>query len=103
VPVINWTMMVCTLLLTFSFGSSDRLSGAYGTAVSTTMLLTTALLFNAMRDVWRWPTPLALLIGAMFLAIDLAFFGANLLKLEEGGWIPLLFGGLLFIVMTTWR
>ena len=55
VPVVNWTMMVCTLFLTFSFGSSDSLAGAYGTAVSTTMLLTTALLFNAMRDVWRWP------------------------------------------------
>ena len=54
VPVVNWVMMVCTLLLTFSFGSSDSLAGAYGTAVSTTMLLTTALLFNAMRDVWRW-------------------------------------------------
>ncbi|MFL5254839.1 MAG: potassium transporter Kup [Rhodopila sp.] len=103
VPVINWTMMACTLLLTYSFGSSDRLAGAYGTAVSTTMLLTTALLFNAMRDVWGWPTPVALLIGAVFLAIDLAFFGANLLKLHEGGWIPLLFGGLLFLIMTTWR
>ena len=56
VPVVNWIMMVCTLFLTFSFGSSDKLAGAYGTAVSTTMLLTTALLFNAMRDIWRWPT-----------------------------------------------
>ena len=56
VPVVNWAMMVCTLFLTFSFGSSDALAGAYGTAVSTTMLLTTALLFNAMRDVWRWPS-----------------------------------------------
>ncbi|PPQ27359.1 potassium transporter Kup [Rhodopila globiformis] len=103
VPVVNWTMMVCTLALAFTFGSSERLAGAYGTAVSTTMLLTTALLFNAMRDVWRWPAPLALLLSGVFLAIDLAFFGANLLKLREGGWIPLLFGGLLFLVMTTWR
>jgi KUP system potassium uptake protein len=103
VPVINWTMMACTLILTFSFGSSDRLAGAYGTAVSTTMLLTTALLFNAMRDVWRWPVPVALLVSAVFLLIDLAFFGANLLKLREGGWIPLLLGGLIFIIMTTWR
>jgi KUP system potassium uptake protein len=103
VPVMNWAMMACTLILTFSFGSSDRLAGAYGTAVSTTMLLTTVLLFNAMRDVWRWPVPLALLLGGVFLAIDLAFFGANLLKLRDGGWIPLLFGGLLFIIMTTWR
>ncbi len=63
VPVVNWTMMVCTLFLTFSFGSSDSLAGAYGTAVSTTMLLTTALLFNAMRDVWRWPLAVALLVS----------------------------------------
>ncbi len=55
VPFVNWTMMVGTLAVTAGFGSSDRLAGAYGTAVSTTMLLTTALLFNAMRDVWRWP------------------------------------------------
>ncbi len=103
VPVVNWTMMVCTLFLTVSFGSSDRLAGAYGTAVSTTMLLTTALLFNAMRDVWRWPTAVALLVSGAFLLIDLAFFGANLLKIREGGWIPLLLGVLIFLVMTTWR
>jgi KUP system potassium uptake protein len=103
VPVVNWVMMVCTLFLTFSFGSSDKLAGAYGTAVSTTMLLTTALLFNAMRDIWRWPTVVALLVSGVFLVIDLAFFGANLLKIREGGWIPLLLGGLIFLVMTTWR
>jgi KUP system potassium uptake protein len=103
VPVVNWTMMVCTLFLTFSFGSSDALAGAYGTAVSTTMLLTTALLFNAMRDIWRWPTVVTLLVSGVFLLIDLAFFGANLLKIREGGWIPLLLGVLIFLVMTTWR
>ena len=103
VPVVNWTMMVCTLFLTFSFGSSDRLAGAYGTAVSTTMLLTTALLFNAMRDVWRWPVVVAALVSLVFLLIDLAFFSANLLKIREGGWIPLLLGVLIFLLMTTWR
>jgi KUP system potassium uptake protein len=103
VGVVNWTMMVCTLFLTFGFGSSDALAGAYGTAVSTTMLLTTALLFNAMRDVWHWPTIAAAAIGSVFLLIDLAFFGANLLKIREGGWIPLLLGVLIFLTMTTWR
>ncbi len=92
VPVVNWTMMVCTLVLTFSFGSSDALAGAYGTAVSTTMLLTTALLFNAMRDIWRWPVAVGAASGGVFLLIDLAFFGANLLKIREGGWIPLAAG-----------
>jgi KUP system potassium uptake protein len=103
VPVVNWTMMVCTLFLTFSFGSSDSLAGAYGTAVSTTMLLTTALLFNAMRDVWRWSVVAASLASGVFLLVDLAFFGANLLKIREGGYIPLLLGLLIFLVMTTWR
>ncbi len=103
VPAVNWTMMVCTLFLTFGFGSSDALAGAYGTAVSTTMLLTTALLFNAMREVWRWPLMAALTVSGVFLTIDLAFFGANLLKIREGGWIPLLLGVLMFLTMTTWR
>jgi KUP system potassium uptake protein len=103
VPVVNWVMMVCTLLLTLSFRSSDALSGAYGTAVSTTMLLTTALLFNAMRDVWRWPVVLALAVSGVFLLVDLAFFGANLLKIREGGWIPLMLGLLIFVMMTTWH
>ena len=103
VPTVNWLMMAGTLFLTLSFGSSDKLAGAYGTAVSTTMLLTTALLFNTMRDVWRWPIVVALLVSGGFLLIDLAFFGANVLKIREGGWIPLLLGVLIFIVMTTWH
>jgi KUP system potassium uptake protein len=103
VPAINWIMMICTLALTFGFGSSDALSGAYGTAVSTTMLLTTALLYNAMRDVWRWPVPLAAAASGIFLVFDLAFFAANLLKIREGGWAPLTLGALVFIVMTTWH
>ena len=103
VPVVNWTMMVCTLMLTFGFGSSDKLAGAYGTAVSTTMLLTTALLFNAMRDIWRWKLGVAMAVSGLFLLVDLAFFGANLLKVREGGWIPLLLAVLIYLVMTTWR
>ena len=103
VSTVNWLMMAGTLFLTLNFGSSDKLAGAYGTAVSTTMLLTTTLLFNAMRDVWHWPTVVALLVSGLFLLVDLAFFGANLLKIREGGWIPLLLGALIFIVMNTWH
>jgi len=103
VPAINWLMMICTLALTFGFGSSDALSGAYGTAVSTTMLLTTALLYSAMRDVWRWPVLLAAAASSFFLFFDVAFFSANLLKIREGGWAPLLLGALVFIIMTTWH
>ena len=103
VPVVNWIMMVCTLILAFTFGSSDSLAGAYGTAVATTMLLTTGLLYDAMRYVWRWPAPVALLVSGGFLLVDLAFFAANLLKLREGGWIPLALAGVIFLVMTTWH
>jgi KUP system potassium uptake protein len=103
VPFVNWTMMVLTVALTVSFGSSDRLAGAYGTAVSTTMLLTTALLYNVMRDRWRWPAGLALATSGLFIAVDFAFFSANLFKIQEGGWIPLTFGTLVFIVMISWH
>ena len=103
VPFVNWTMLVLTVALTVGFGSSDRLAGAYGTAVSTTMLLTTALLYNVMRGRWRWPVGLALIVSGLFLAVDFAFFAANLFKIKDGGWIPLAFGTLVFIVMVSWH
>jgi KUP system potassium uptake protein len=103
VPFVNWVMMLGTIALTWGFGSSEKLAGAYGTAVSTTMLLTTALLYNAMRDVWRWPVVTAALVSGVFLVVDLAFFSANLLKLREGGWIPLAMGAVIFLLMRTWR
>jgi KUP system potassium uptake protein len=103
VPFVNWTMMLLTLALTIAFGSSNRLAGAYGTAVSTTMLLTTVLLYKVMRDIWRWPLPIAVLVFSVFLLVDAAFFSSNLLKIGEGGWAPLTFGALVFVVMTTWR
>jgi KUP system potassium uptake protein len=103
VPVVNWLMMVATVGITVTFASSDRLAGAYGTAVSTTMLLTTGLLLAAMRTVWKWPPLVAYGIAGLFLIVDLAFFSANLLKIVDGGWLPLTLGLLVFIVMTTWR
>ena len=103
VPFLNWAMMLGTLALAYGFGSSDKLAGAYGTAVSTTMLLTTALLFNAMRDVWHWPAVVAAGVSGVFLVVDVAFFAANLLKIGQGGWVPLVLGGLIFTLMLTWR
>jgi KUP system potassium uptake protein len=103
VPFVNWTMMCLTVALTIGFGSSDRLAGAYGAAVSTTMVLTTALLYQVMRRRWQWSRAQAVLIAGPLLAVDLAFFLANLFKIEEGGWIPLLFGALVFAIMITWH
>jgi len=103
VPVVNWLLMTATIATTIAFGSSDRLAGAYGTAVSTTMLLTTVLLYRAMRDLWRWPVVLAGTIAAVFFAVDGSFFLANLLKIADGGWLPLTFAAILFVIMITWR
>jgi KUP system potassium uptake protein len=103
VPVVNWLLMVATIAVTIGFGSSDRLAGAYGTAVSTTMLLTTVLLYRAMREVWRWPLAAAIAVAGVFIVVDMSFFLANLLKIAEGGWLPLTFAAILFVVMITWR
>jgi len=103
VPFVNWTMMALTVALAVGFGSSDRLAGAYGTAVSTTMVLTTALLFCVMRRRWGWSFYQAAAVTGLLLAVDLAFFSSNLMKMVEGGWIPLTFGALVFIIMTTWH
>ncbi len=103
VPFMNWTLMAFTILLTVVFRGSERLAGAYGTAVSTTMLLTTALLYTTMRERWHWNRLTALLVSGVFLIVDTAFFVANLLKIAAGGWIPLLFGAVMFTIMLTWR
>jgi KUP system potassium uptake protein len=103
VPFMNWLMMAGTLALTITFGSSDRLAGAYGAAVSTTMLMTTAILYRIMRTLWGWPSWAAIGVFSLFMTVDLTFFGANLLKIAEGGWIPLIVGGFIFIIMTTWH
>jgi len=103
VPVVNWLLMIATIATTIAFGSSDRLAGAYGTAVSTTMLLTTILLYRAMRDIWKWPLATAWAVAAVFVVVDSIFFLANLMKIADGGWLPLTFAALLFIVMITWR
>jgi len=103
VPVVNWLMMIATAGITVAFESSDRLAGAYGTAVSTTMLLTTCLLFTAMHRIWRWPIAVAILIAGVFLIVDIGFFSANLLKIADGGWLPLTLGVAIFFVMITWR
>jgi KUP system potassium uptake protein len=103
IPAANYLLMVCTIALVLGFRSSSGLAGAYGVAVSTTMVITTFLAFLVMRGRWNWPLPVALGITILFLVPDLAFFGANLTKIAEGGWIPLLVATLAFTAMATWR
>jgi KUP system potassium uptake protein len=103
VPAINVMMAVGTIAITVIFKSSDHLAGAYGTAVSTTMVLTTLLLWRAMHKTWGWPLWAALTVTALFLVVDLSFFAANLAKIADGGWIPLTLGAIIYGVMVTWR
>ena len=102
VPTINWLLYVAVLLLVVGFGSSVSLAAAYGIAVTGTMGATTILAYIVTRRVWRWPAWQSALVVVPLLAIDLAFFAANLLKIHHGGWFPLLLATLLYTVMTTW-
>ena len=103
VPAVNWLMMLATVGIVIGFGTSDRLAGAYGTAVATTMLLTTVLLVIAMRRVWRWPLAVVVAVGSLFFVVDGVFFAANLVKILDGGWLPLSVAAALFLVMITCR
>ena len=102
-PLINWVLMVATVALVIGFKSSDNLAAAYGVAVTMDMLITTILFFFLAKDKWKWPLPVAASIALCFLVPDASFFLANLIKIREGGWFPLLLGGLVFTLMTTWK
>ena len=103
VPVINVLMGIGTLIITITFRSSDKLAGAYGTAVSTTMVLTTLLLIRAMARIWKWPLWAVIPTAGVFLLVDLGFFTANLAKIAQGGWIPLTLGFIIYAIMVSWR
>jgi KUP system potassium uptake protein len=102
-PSVNWTLMVATILLVVGFRSSTNLAGAYGVAVSATMIITTILAYVVARDLLGWSALTAGAITAGFLFCDLAFLGANLFKIADGGWFPLLVASFVFTIMTTWR
>ena len=103
VGVVNWLLMAATIGLTLFFGSSDHLAAAYGIAVSATMLLTTALLFIAMREIWGWGLLLSGAVAGIFLCIDTGFFLANLTKVADGGYVPLILASLVYGVMLIWH
>ena len=103
VGAINWLLMIVTLGLTIGFGKSDNLAAAYGIAVSATMLMTTALLFIAMREIWRWSLTAAAVVASGFFIVDAAFLAANLAKITEGGYVPLLLAAAVYGVMLVWH
>jgi KUP system potassium uptake protein len=102
VPIVNWLLMAAVLALVIAFQNSAKLAFAFGMAVTGTIAITTILFFAIVHYRWRRPLWLAVLGAGLFLAVELAFFGANLSKLLHGAWVPLLIGIVLFTVMTTW-
>jgi len=103
VGVVNWLLMIVTVGLTLFFGKSDNLAAAYGIAVSATMLMTSALLFIAMREIWGWGLLASGAIAGAFLCVDASFFLANLVKVADGGYVPLVLASLVYAVMLIWH
>ncbi|WP_374572968.1 potassium transporter Kup [Phenylobacterium sp.] len=103
VPQVNALLMIGVIFLLYMFRNSSNLAAAYGIAVTATMVITVLLAFVVMRRQWGWSLPLAIAVAAPLLALDLVFFGANTLKIAQGGWFPLLLGASLVLVMWTWR
>jgi KUP system potassium uptake protein len=102
-PFINWSLFVAIVLAVLLFRSSSNLAAAYGIAVTLDMLITTVLTFFVIRYSWKYPLWLCIVSTGFFFLVDLAFFSSNLLKFMDGGWFPLAIGGLIFILMTTWK
>jgi KUP system potassium uptake protein len=103
IGAVNWTLMVGVVLLVIGFESSGALAAAYGVAVTGTMLMTTLLVSSVMLLLWKWPPVLAVPILLGFLFVDGLFFAANVPKIVQGGAFPVLAGGVLFLLMSTWK
>jgi KUP system potassium uptake protein len=103
IPQVNWALMLATLLMVIGFGSSTAVAAAYGIAVTLTMVITVSLLYVIETERWGWPKKWSMAMLVVFLTIDLAFFGANALKIMQGGWVTLAVALLLFTMMTTWK
>lgn len=102
-PFVNWGLFVVIVLAVVMFKTSSNLAAAYGIAVCTDMLITTVLTFFVIRYAWKLPLWLCISATSMFFIVDLAFWSSNLLKLVDGGWFPLFIGGMILILMLTWR
>jgi KUP system potassium uptake protein len=102
-PRINWLLMIAVMALVVTFKSSGNLAGAYGIAVTGDMVISTLLASFVFYEVWKWNSTKTLIFMAIFLIIDFAFFSANILKIPDGGWFPILIGSVIFVLMTTWK
>ncbi|MBK9083583.1 MAG: potassium transporter Kup [Rhizobiales bacterium] len=102
IPRVNRLLLIGVIILVFTFKSSSALASAYGIAVTASMVVDSCLAFYVVRKLWNWPVAGAAAFVAGFLVIELAFLGANLLKLVDGGWVPVLFGAAMIVTMWTW-
>jgi KUP system potassium uptake protein len=103
IPSVNWTLMLACIALVIGFGASSNLAAAYGVAVISTMTITSIMFFVVASQRWKWNPLVAVLVAGVFLTIDLAFLGANLIKVPHGGWFPLAAAAIIFLIMTTWK
>ncbi len=103
VPFVNWALFLGVIWLVLNFKSSSHLAAAYGIAVSGTMLITTVLAFYVAFKKWKWPFLPSSILFLIILLFDVSFFFPNLLKISHGGWVPLVLGGTIYILMTTWQ
>ena len=103
VPSVNWNLMLLTCTLVLGFGSSSRIAGAYGVALSALMLMTTLMFYKMSREVWGWSLPRAAFVVSLFLVMDGPFLVSNMLKIRYGGWVPLAIAAVLYTLMATWK
>ncbi|MCL4696905.1 MAG: KUP/HAK/KT family potassium transporter, partial [Burkholderiaceae bacterium] len=103
VPFVNWSLYACVVFAVVVFGSSGALAHAYGIAVTIDMTITTVMTFFVIRYAWRLPLAVGLAATGAFLVVDLTFFSANIVKVLDGGWFPLVIGSAVFTLMMTWK
>ena len=102
IPVINWALMIAVILLVLTFKTSSNLAAAYGIAVTGAMLIDSVLIAVVLLSLWKWNRFVAGALLAVFFTVDLLYFGANMLKVPVGGWVPLVIGAIAFTLLTTW-
>ncbi len=102
IPLINWALMIAIILLVLTFQTSSNLTAAYGIAVTGAMLIDNFLIAVVLFGLWKWKKRYAVPLLALFFVVDLAYFSANLTKVPDGGWFPLLAGVVIFTLLTTW-
>lgn len=103
IPFVNWALMISCVLVVLGFRTSSNLAAAYGIAVTSTMAITTIIFSLVARERWKWQPWLVAIVIGFFLVVDFAFLGANMVKIPQGGWFPLVVAVIIFTLMTTWK